>query len=263
MNNLTVRKFNFTDRNRINREMINIKLKNENSPNFTFDIKLGLDSLNVPYDSEVYLEVYYQTQKKRFSMGIAGNITIPEERSLKEFASFNGINFRLLVVSNSKSRKILAVADRLTPDKETGPKGTSGRKPILPVELDDDIYEVWKIKHGEGNPVLLLNSRIYNIKGRLQDDPYMRLSVLPSALRDILNRIIYVEGLIVEDDDSPYSDWLSFCRMLMGSEQDLPILDVEDENFERNAADEWIDKVVNNFCRNAELLDYVIKEQMR
>ena len=51
--------------------------------------------------------------------------------------------------------------------------------------------------------------------------------------------------------------------MLMGSEQELPILDVEDENFERNAADEWIDKVVNNFCRNAELLDYVIKEQMR
>lgn len=263
MNCLTVRKFNFTDRNRINREMVKIKLKDEKSPNFKFDVKLSLDNLHVPKDSEVYLEAYYQTERKRFYLGMAGNVNIPEDRSLKEFASFNGINFRLLVVSAVKSKKILAVADRLTPEKETDRIGTSGIKPILPVELDDEIYEAWKVQHGGDGPVLHLNRRIYNIKGRLQEDHYMRLMILPSALRDILNRMIYVERLIVEDEEGPHFDWLSFCRMLMGSEQELPILDVEDEDFERIETDEWIDKVVNNFCRKTELLDYVIKGQTR
>jgi hypothetical protein len=256
---MPIRKFNFTNRIRIGRDCISIQLENERTSQYEFRAKLNLNNLDFPKDSEVFLEAYYQTEKKRFSFGSLGQLSQPSDRSLAEFASFANVNFRLLVVSPGEhNRSILGVADRLTP--EYGVNGRTqgnGKLSILPVETSDEMSEAWRLDFSTDEPVLILNSRLFDIKQKLDTDPIFKLLILPQVIRFIVYRMIYIEHAQIDDEDSAYSNWFKFLLKQLKKGVKIPSTDVDSVDFDEELLDKWTNDVIDNFCDSLKLLENV------
>jgi hypothetical protein len=238
------RTFNYTGRERIKREKISITINRENGTITSFILdRLDLNDLNLPQDAAVYVEAYHRTELKRFDCGTVGNMRIPFRGDLRGLAYTQNLRFRILVV-NPADGKILAHADGISPE------ASAERKSILPVECKDLGNEVWRIDYGEyeGAPTLFLNSRIPNIGNIPKTDPQFFIYVYPAVVREILTHMVFVDG-IESVSDPPidwHRDWLAFTRSLGVDTPDS--LNHEDENFDEEAATEWINDVVEAFC---------------
>lgn len=257
---MTIRKLNYTSRKRIGHEFITIRIIDEGTPNYRFDANLKLETLNFPRDSQVILEAYYQTERKRFLFGEIGNLTQPQDCSLLEFLSFSGINFRLIVVSPESGRmKIIGAADRIEPIKSGDKPGGSNQIPILPVEVDSVMNEAWKLGFKDDGPILFLNGRINKIKKRLVNDSIFALLIFPQILREIIYRMIFVDGVQIDDEDCPYKNWIAFLERYAGPATDWPEIDMKNKNdFDSDSVCNWADDVVENFSRENTFLDKLI-----
>src|SRR5262249_34359078 len=111
--------------------------------------------------------------------------------------------------------------------------------------------EVYRLDFSNDGPILLVN-RAAGDKDAIVRSPLFMSIVYPAALREILNRIILVEGLDDPDDDgeSPEARWLRFATGLPGVGP-IPAKDDGDR-------DQWIDDAVAAFARQQAMLDRFI-----
>ncbi len=242
------RRFNYTGRKRIKREMITINLIRQNGRIVSFSLdcnrlKKAVASLNLPPDAKIYVEAYYRTELKRFDFGNVENITPIEPLSLKDLAYPENLKFRILVVDASDGR-ILAHADRLKPDEP------AEKKSILPVEFKDLGNEIWHVEYGadEGAPILCINRRITNITNIAKQDSQFFMHVYPAVIREILTHMVFVDKVdsVTEPETDWHKDWLKFCENLgVPPPESLNPDDID--NFDRDEALRWIDQVITSF----------------
>lgn len=257
---MTIRKLNFTNRIKIGREFISITTRDEGTPHYRFEADLNLASLNFPAEARVILEAYYQTERQRFDFGTVGRIIPPPDRSLTEFLSFSGVNFRLMVISvDTERRRIIGVADRLEPNKSGEKRGGLHKSPILPVEVDGGMTEAWKLNFEHDQPILLLNRNLENIKKKVERDSNFRLLIFPQIIRQIIHRMIYVDNVQLEDEEGTYSKWIVFLERYAGPRENWPETNVKDSmNFDADRIEEWTDVVVEKVCSANQLLNKAI-----
>lgn len=263
VNLLTIRKLNYTNRKRIGREHIIIKTLEEGSPNYSFDADLKLEHLNFPKAAQVIIEAYYQTERKRFNFGKIGMMLPPQDRSLYEFLSFSGINFRLIVVTTESGKmKIIGAADRLTPNRSGDKIGGPHRDSILPVETDQTMKEVWRLNFENEQPVLTLNINFDKIKRRIEKDAMFRLLILPQVIRQVIFRMVYVDHYLMEDEESTYSKWITFLERYAGPKDEWPEMNMQNSSdFDPDRIDEWTNSVVEKFSSDNKLLDNAILQE--
>ena len=260
---MSIRKINFTNRIRIERSHITLRTKYEGTSQYSFDATLDFNGLSFPVDAEVVLEAYYQTERKRFYFGTVGNIIQPKERSLVDFSSFSGINFRLLIISDHENRRrIIGVADRLTPEIGAQARSAGVNKiSILPVEMSDSISEAWKISFDtEEQPVLILNSMLKDIRQRVETDAFTRFLILPHIIRVVVSRMVYVDHAQLDDEDGIYYNWSKFL-LKHGKGTEIPELDVKDPKFDADQIEKWVETMIENFCESFKLLNKANSEQ--
>jgi len=242
------RRFNYTGRSRILREKVSIILNKDGESARSFTATIDLNDMNLPLGAKVYIEAYHRTVVRRFEFGTVGNISLPPSTSLSGLAYAENLKFRILVVDESSDRHglILAHADRFRPLSEVD------RKPILPVDFRDLDQQVWWVDFAgdEGSPVLIINERIPNIQNIAKSDPQFIIYVYPAVIREILIHMIFIEG--VESPADPaidwHRDWLDFSRKILPDGGPPEILDPRNDNFDKEAAKNWINKVVEEFC---------------
>jgi len=236
------RRFNYTDRKRIKRERISLSVirKNETITSFTLN-RLDLNGLNLPEDAEVYIETYYRTELKRFGCGTIGNPQIPLTGDLRKLAYPQNLKFRILVV-NTADRRILANANRFSPE------APAGKKSILPVEFKDLGNQVWCVdyKGEEDAPILCINKSIPEHIAKT--DSRFFIHVYPDVIREILTHMVFVEGVDSVSDPGTdwHAGWLKFCRYLGVNHPDS--LNPQDDAFDKDEATKWINNVVEEFC---------------
>jgi len=239
------RTLNYTDRKKINSQNISIRLIRENNKIVAFVVEtLDLTNLNLPLDSEIYVEAYYRTELRRFSFGTVGNFVNPSPCDLRGMVYPENIKFRVIVVDPS-DHVILAQADRITPEELTG------RKPIIAVEFSDELgNEVWRVEYegDDGAPILMINRKIPNIENIARQDPQFLLYVYPAVMREILTHMIFVDRVdsIEEPLTDWHRDWLTFVQQLGVEFPDT--LDKEDNNFDKKDVLQWIAECVSKFC---------------
>ncbi|HMG76107.1 MAG TPA: hypothetical protein VK582_21575 [Pyrinomonadaceae bacterium] len=241
-----IRRLNYTDRKRIKREDVDIVLYQRNGTP-TFEVILRLENYGLPDDAVVFIEAYRRTTSMRFAFGTVSNVKAPNDRNLTEFETPDGILFRVKISSDSPQRgKLLAEADRLsfrTPDSET-----EERVPLLPVQSADLRSEITKLDFGD-KPILLINLHLGNWRD-IARSPVFASLVYPSALRQILTRIIRIEKFFDTDDvDDWKSHWLNYAMQLPG------VGDVPDEDSEESQLDDWIDDVILAFTKKYGMLE--------
>jgi len=236
-----VRTLNYTNRKRIRREDARISIREEKYGS-VFDAGLNLAAYDLPSDAHLFVEAYRQTQYKRYYFGLVGAIRIPEDRSLVDFDSAEGVLFRVKVVTSADPHGLLlAEADQIRPRKSTDTD--ENRIPLLPVVPDQNMGdEIWRLEFDDQQTLLKVNSGLGDWRALVRDPVFLAL-VFPTVFRTILWRILFQEKHHdTEDSDDWRSLWLRFAISLPG------IIEPPSENDEMHFED-WIDTAASSFCR--------------
>jgi hypothetical protein len=231
-----LRKLNFTERARIPRAAVRIALRRDAGGTLTFDPTLDLSAIAVPGDARVYIEAHYRTSYMRFDCGTVTEVTPPEERRLTEIESSSVVRFRVKVV-DAGGHRILAAADDITVSAESEEGGS--RISLLPVTFLDLGELPWRVEMESSGPVLELNNRIDGIERLARNDAQFFALVYPAAVREILTRILIVDGYEAFDEsDEWWGLWMRWARDMI----DAP------PPSERDDHPLWIDDVIAAFC---------------
>lgn len=248
---MPVRRLNFTKRQRILQKDVEIVLRSQEADT-VFDARLDLAGYGFPAEARVFVEAYRQTTLARFDFGTVSVPQIPPDRSLNAFDSPAAILFRVRVTDASARKGVLlGEADRIRP-KEPDEKPDQ-RIPLLPPRPDDIEEEIWRVEYEGGATCLVINKRLPDWKETARS-PSFRALVFPAAMRQILARILHVEGVTtIEDGNDWRSLWLRFAASLPGSR---PVPSADDEY------DDWIEDAVAAFARRARLFEtYSVSEE--
>lgn len=262
------RRLNYTDRKKINRDDVSIRL-HRNGQGLAFDAELRLADYKldkVAPPPQVYVEAYRGASAlwKRFDFGRYGTIQPPSDRSLDEFGVPEGILFRVKVsaAGDDALGRLLAEADAIRPrlpDEQDG----HGQPLIQHVAADDIGDELWRVTDFDGSlPLLKVNSRVPMGVDQFLRDPQHRAAVMPAVMRQVLTRILILDrdAWDEEDEGSWQVRWLNFAARLPGVGQ-RP--DADEENGRLRNADEldrWVDHAVEAFAARAGLFTAAFAE---
>jgi len=244
---MLVRHFNYTGRRRLKREDVRIHLLEEDG-RVSFAAHLNLQGYRLPADALVFVEAYRQYTLMRFAFGSVGRLRPPASCSLSEFTSSDGVRFRVIVTQDAEPRgRLLAAADRITPRREDEPEDTV---PLLPVRADEDLeHEVFRVDFSD-DPLLLINAAADDWREVTRHPAFAALAY-PSILREILTRIVVVEGYgDLDDPDDWRSRWLLFARLVLHAGE---VPGSSAPHFERL---DWVDETVKAFCRQQTLMSH-------
>src|SRR5690606_21722910 len=243
------RRFNYTGREKLNRDAVKISVNKTNGKPKSITAKLNLNEIKYPGDTKIYLDAYHRTDRKRFDFGKISQPVIPHDLTIDELAYTDNLMFRLMLIDESGEHgKIIAHADRIRADEE------ADKKPILPVRFDDLGQQIWKLEFTgeEGGPILCLNNKIPALENLVKTDSIFFMYVFPAAIREILTHMIFIDT--VENPEEPavnwHSDWLKFSKRILSHE---PVPDLDPDEIDKNEVVKWIDQVVEEFCNSRRL----------
>lgn len=200
-----------------------------------------LGEYGLPTDAKVFVEAYRQTNWMRFDFGTIGTVQPPGNLELPDFDTREGVLFRVRVTATANPEgRLLAEADQISPvlGKDTGEEA---REPLLPIKPEDLGEEVFRVDFGD-RPILLINNQFGDWRA-LAKSPAFVCMALPQALREILTRVLYIEGYYETEDTADWkARWLKFASLLPGSS--APPEEEEKDRFE-----DWINEAVAAFAR--------------
>jgi hypothetical protein len=245
-----IRSLNFTNRKKIDRSCVRVKLLASSGEVPTFDAEINLGGLGLPPQAEVYMEAYYKSSYMRFPYGQVDGIVPPTDRRLTDIQSRSVVFFRLKVVDPStKHGRILAVIDRISPrQSENEPME---KDCILPVDYRDLGEQIFKLEFEDvgGSPVLVVNERLGDtpISHIVKSDDQFFCLVYPQVVREIMNNIFFGENSDEYDPDDDSETWQSkWMRYMMSLGVGQP---PHGESVEDGDKQAWIDDAVDAFCK--------------
>jgi hypothetical protein len=240
------RRLNYTKRKRILREHYSISQQQarEGEPPVA-SVTLDLSSYDLPSDARVFVDAYRHSTWQRFDCGTVRDIRMPEDRTLRDFGTGDGVRFRIRVVEAPSSdgeahSRILAAADNIRPVRDGSVRS------LLPMEPDSSLREeVWRLDIDENDgPLIRMSTHLVSDRHALARHPVFLSLVMPEVLRQILRWALEDGRPNDEEWDTPRGRWiLQGCRLLGLRE---PPEELDDDWPER---EQWIDQVVTQFCR--------------
>ena len=236
----TRRCINFTGRKRIRQEHIDIRFAPaERGQPRQATINIDMSGWNFPINSAIVLEAYHRSNAMRFPCGTIGSPNIPQVVALDFLDSSAPILFRLKVVGvDTRPGCLLGSAERIR--AVSSEDEADGQRSLFPIVSREIGEQLWKVDFTDAGPELVLNLQISDFRHTLVRDPILKGTILPAALRIVLEKL--VSNPITHDvgGDSWEVDWITFCKERLNSD-DLPDSSVED-------VEQWILDTVDKFC---------------
>ena len=253
------RRFNYTNRQKINREDISIRLL-QNGPSLSFEADLQLADYKLANPGAVPPEVFVEAYRgasalwKRFPFGRVGALTPPSDRALDEFGVPEGILFRVKVSATDDADlgRLVADADAIRP-KLPDEQDSHGQPLIESVPSADIGDELWRLSFDGTMPQLLINIRIPIGWQAFARDPQHRSLFAPAVMRQVLTRVLIIDGDAGEetDPDDWRNRWLQFAQRLVTREWKL--YDKADNNLDQ--VEDWINDAVEAFAARSGLFN--------
>ena len=241
------RRFNYTERKRIQRSDVRIRLIEESDQPPRLTVELDLSRLQLPDDAAVFIEAYYKSSSQRFNCGTVGAFQLPEDTTLRDVDLGGQTLFRVKVVDRSvDGGRLLASAERIPPKDES----EEDRDSLINVRTRDIGDQTWRVDPvSDSKPELTLNNRIPNAIGKIKHNPLFQGLVLPGVIREVLTWILWNNDEGVEDQ-SWQKQWLSFSEQMAGEK---PKQDADPQEIT-----EWINDVVRAFCSKHKLCERMV-----
>lgn len=245
------RRINHTGRTRIPQSDVQIILQTQPDGLQRFSGTLTLDGKGLPESGLVFIEAWFRDTMQRFPCGTVGALRLPGDTAITEIETAGQIEFRIKVIDPTPgSKRVLAMADGIYPkgDEEVGDERDS-----LISTMTRDLGNVpWVVEfRDEDKPVLVLNSRIPGVKGRIRQDVMLQTFILPAVVAEVLTWIAWNQEV---PDDSWQERWLKFCEKLAGEP-------IPEDKSEADQWKDWIDCVASRFAERYHLCDRYLEVQ--
>lgn len=242
------RTLNYTDRKRINRTDVSIKVTDTQERTLRFDADLILSS-SFPSDAKVFVEAYHRSTMQRFDFGTVGERAAPET-IIDSIDRSGTILFRVKVVDQSgKVGRLIASAEAIRPREDDDDKNKSSLMHIRPTDLGQ---QTWRLElHDEHVPVLLVNKEFPDARDQVTRNPYFRGLILPQAFREVLVHILCEDESEEPEPGTWKKQWLDFSDSFAPNPRQAG----SDSVMNR----EWIDDVVGEFCLRNKFSDSINK----
>ena len=249
-------RFNYTKRDKIRLEDIEVKTAKGKSPLTVFlkvDFSRYLDKGTLKPEDLVVFEAHRRIKAARQPLGTVGSMPSSQKVEFEEFLSDENVLFRLRVIE-PESRLVKGMAKRITPankPEEEGPMDS-----IIQVTLadpEDGLGErLWKVLfEGVSLPTVLLSGKRFSTPDASRTVPFQAL-VWPEILQEILLYAFVVRTL---DPPTWRQKWIKYSEEVLGV-PDTPV-DAPDaiEQLPQYFRDvyRWIDEVVRAFCTRRDL----------
>jgi hypothetical protein len=239
---MTVRKLNYTGRKRIRRSDVSVELiRGDDEHAAEVRPSVSLAHYGFPDDAQLVFEAYRQTQLVRVSIGA---LALPDRTArigLDSFPDVDTVLYRLKVVANDSSGKLLGEADRLqrAASNDAEERGES----ILPVEEADIGDLLWWLDFSDGPPVLQISRRVPDYRSLALRPDFVWL-VYPAVFKEVLERALPIADAESEDREGDWADdWVALGVSLAGRE---PPADDDEQ-------DQWVREACAEFCRTRRL----------
>jgi hypothetical protein len=244
-----IRKFNFTDRIKIPRENVDASIKKVGSRYFlNFVIRKG--NLVLPDDAKIFVDASYGPDVIRFDYGEVGRFSPPKNPELSELMKISEtIYLEVKVVSSADSSGRLVAELRI--NDLVGNNEKNRGISLLHVNLIEmDTGEIWRLKLdlGEDMPLLEVNKEIEGIKEITKSDPLFVSLIYPSAVRRILEFVLFDQRDFDSISESWQSRWLRFGCSISGGAGPTAEMSEEDLGI-------WISDVVRAFTNKNRTLE--------
>lgn len=236
-----LRRYNYTGRVSIERQHAIVEIRRaEKGAAPIFDVHLHLDSYDFDPDATVRVEANRGNIGQRWSFGTVGSLTPPPDtlRRLTEVPDES--QFRVVVVASDDSGLLLGACEKISPQLP--------ERSLIALKAADLGGELWRLDFGEGDiPVLMVNSQLEMMSEAARSDGRFRSLVMPQVLRSVLAQMIFVERVDFDDgnEEGWHHGWLRLAKTLV--EDNPPSITQSEGESERDAATEWIDRVVDAF----------------
>lgn len=245
------RTINSTDRQKLERGDIRLKLMGPEAGPRTFEFDIDLGEYDLPPDARVLVEASRQTNWKRFDFGSVSAPSAERTGQLDEFGSAQGVRFRVKVVAagdEGPAARILAQADNVPAGD---PDDKAGGESLLAIDWNEESMgdELYRIEFGESTPILRINKQMLGAPTwhTLTDSDTFRALALPAILRQILTHILLIEGEL-DDGDDWRGQWVRLAAKTFeaGERPEAG----EDEQPDKSEVMAWIDRAVEGYCRH-------------
>ena len=249
------RRLNYTGRQRIRREHIEVRmLENASGTPLRAELDLDLSGYGLPDSAFVIFEAYHRSSLMRFDLGTVGTLNIPPVLVLSEVDHIGSVNFRLKVVDvDVVNGRALATAERIKARSEED-DDPDGRRSLMTVSFKELGHEIWRVDlASDSRPELLINREIPGIKHQLQESAVIQAFLLPAALRVVLENLFPDQGYVDDDDDDIWQkEWKEFCNDELGMVFE-GAASLEDR-------DDWVNECIRRFCRKSGFLGNLKKQ---
>lgn len=193
---MTTRRLNYTGCQRIRRADVQISVDSTENP-LRFDYLFDLAAYEFPASAQLIVEAYAHWTLMRFDCGTVANPKPVDEPVLREFATAEGLRFRLKAVGiGEQAGLILGEADQISPADITGKTVASSFLTVIPADLGDI---VWRLSFSGPQPVLLINSRVGDWRSFLRRGE-VRSLILPEIFRQLLDEAIRNESDVLDEE---------------------------------------------------------------
>jgi len=238
----TVATFNFTDRERIEREFVRITGGGTSNAGYFCIEKLDLNEFSFESGGEVVVECY--TSKygyHRFEIGSIEDLDLSRRHPF-HFGELSSAKFNIRIVSNNPTTKGRVLGEAHGVSVEIGGR-TPSLLPIDPTELDQ---RVWNLHFdGDNGPVLLMNERLPDYQQIALDNGFRAVTMV--AIIKEIGR--WVLKQIEEGESDEYTrKWSRAFTALGHNPEDL---DSEDSN----AIADYPEKLAKAYARSHTFFD--------
>lgn len=249
-------RFNYTKRDKIRLEDIEVKTTKGKSPLTAFlkvDFSRYLAKGTLKPDDLVVFEAHRRTKATRKPLGMIRSMPTSQKVEFEDFANDENVLFRLRVIEPG-TRLVKGMAKRITPankPEEEGPMDS-----IIQVTLadpEDGLGErLWKVSfEGVSLPTVLLSGKRFATPDASWTSPFQAL-VWPEILQEILLYAFIVRAF---DPPSWRQKWIEYSEEVLGvpdSPVNVPETIEQLPQYFHNAY-RWIDEVVHAFCTRRDL----------
>lgn len=239
MTTSTTRHLNFTRRQRIGRDLVDVRIR-RSTDGPLLSASVELERFDLEPTARVVVEAYRQSVIERVDMGLVADNSRIEGHTLSSFADGTSILCRIKVIAEATGGGhglILAVADKLRPESDYDDEG--GRS-LLPFREDASLGQrIWRLDTAGDSPVVLVNPEIGDWRDYARRPAFTAL-VLPEILGRICRWV--ARNPIDEKEDSPAKDWKDFLIDLGADFSEV------DPEMEEDSLDVWVDDLVFTFC---------------
>ena len=246
------RSIRYTGRKELARSSVEVKLMESDTGK---RVSLALANIgafeSLPASSRVKLRLFENHFSETVVFGTLGQVRDGvEPQELENHEAFSAPSVQLRVVGDEGEYRGLVLGSsskwtlRVEGEEITG----SASEGILWLQSRDISPRIWRLEIREDEqPIVYVDSRIRNPYVWARSDVYFASCVLPAVIREVFDEIL---GLQHSSEQRWISDWIEWAEATMKIKLD--------RTADRSEQKEWVDYLIDEFCRQHNLLDKLI-----